>query len=89
MTDVIWLGAILIAALGPMLHATFSPSPAVKSAKYRAFTFMWPFAVLSSLPLLWTDELSPQLLAVTLITFIAVALCSGILLFRHRHGNCG
>ena len=89
MKDVMWLAAILVAALGPMVHTTFSPNRAVKSAKYRAFTFMWPFAVLSSLPVLWTDELSPQLLVVSLITFFAVALCSGILLIRHRHGKCG
>ncbi|SCZ59087.1 hypothetical protein [Thiohalomonas denitrificans] len=84
MTDVVWLAAIVIAAIGPMVQSTFSRNPAMSPVKYVAFTFVWPFVVLSSLPLLWSDELSPAILAVTALVFISMVICTGVFILRRR-----
>ncbi|WP_303903115.1 hypothetical protein [Thiohalomonas denitrificans] len=82
--DIVWLGAIVVAAIGPMVQSTFLRDPAVNPVKYVAFTFVWPLVVLSSLPLLWSDQLSPDILVIAVLVSISMVICAGVFILRRR-----
>lgn len=78
--NVIWLLMIVVAAVVPVLYATFSRNAAARRLGHRCLAVAWPFVVLGLMPLQWPFELiAGELFVLSAVVVPVSAICIAVM----------